>query len=58
MFRHAVVTEVAPAPLGGECFSGKVWREALEPDGPLLWVSGQYQAAEMTGLDLSTSVNV
>ena len=31
MFRHAVVTEVAPAPFRGERFSGKVRREALQP---------------------------
>ena len=32
MFRHAVVTEVAPAPLRGERFSRKVRRKALEPE--------------------------
>ena len=31
MFRHAVVTEVAPAPFRGERFSRKVRRKALEP---------------------------
>ena len=31
MFRHAVVTEVAPAPFRGERFSRKVRREALQP---------------------------
>ena len=30
-FRHAVVTEVAPAPFRGERFSRKVRREALQP---------------------------
>ena len=32
VFRHAVVTEVAPAPFRGERFSRKVRREALEPE--------------------------
>ena len=32
MFRHAVVTEVAPAPFRGERSSRKVWREALQPE--------------------------
>ena len=32
MFRHAVVTEVAPAPFRGERSSGKVRREALQPE--------------------------
>jgi hypothetical protein len=32
MFRHAVVTEVAPAPFRGEGFSGKVRRKALQPE--------------------------
>ena len=31
-FRHAVVTEVAPAPFRGERFSRKVRREALQPE--------------------------
>ena len=31
MFRHAVVTEVAPAPFRGERSSRKVRREALQP---------------------------
>jgi hypothetical protein len=32
MFRHAVVTEVAPAPFRGERFSAKIRREALEAE--------------------------
>ena len=32
MFRHTVVTEVAPPPFRGERSSRKVWREALEAE--------------------------